>query len=233
MNLKILSWNIWGGRHLPEILKFLEKSDADIIGLQEVIQDIDGSNNLAKIIAEKLNYKWVYYSKGQTDFYGSPREWGNAILSKYDIISSKSHNLYNGEDNRIAIEAEIKIQDKSIKIFTTHLIHTHQMPSKIQEEQAYNLLKVIPESKGVLVGDFNATPDSMAIEAIKKVMRNADSQSYPTWSVYPDGCVHCNPEGIDICLDYIFTTNDIKTHSYKVENSKGADHLPVSVIAEI
>lgn len=232
MKLKILSWNIWGGRYLSEIIKFLDKADADIIGLQEVVQDLNGENNTAQIIAEKLGYKWVFYLKGHAYFYGSPREWGNAILSKYDIVSHESYNLFEGEDNRIAVEAEIQVKNKTLHVFSTHLIHTHQKPSQVQEMQAKNLIKVLPKENTILMGDFNATPKSVAMQKIKKVMIDSDPASKSTWSVYPEGCIKCNPQKIDTRLDYIFITKDIKTHFFKVENSKGSDHLPISVIAE-
>lgn len=57
MNVKLLSWNIWGGQYLPEIVDFLKKEKADIIALQEVIEDLNGANNVAKIIAQKLRYE--------------------------------------------------------------------------------------------------------------------------------------------------------------------------------
>ena len=39
MHLKILSWNIWINGYFEQITDFLEKADADIIGLQEVEAD--------------------------------------------------------------------------------------------------------------------------------------------------------------------------------------------------
>ena len=83
------------------------------------------------------------------------------------------------------------------------------------------------------MGDFNATSDSKTILKVKESFIDVDSNNEPTWSVYPEGCVTCNPQKIDIRLDYIFTTKDIKTHSYRVEDSKGSDHLPISVMAEL
>ena len=83
------------------------------------------------------------------------------------------------------------------------------------------------------MGDFNATPESETIRKMSEVLVDTDPTSAPTWSVYPAGCLVCNPQAIDTRLDYIFTTPDIKTSSFKVEQSKGSDHLPISVIAEI
>lgn len=83
------------------------------------------------------------------------------------------------------------------------------------------------------MGDFNAMPESKTIAKVKEVLIDADSRNQPTWSVYPAGCPECNPQKVDIRLDYIFTTKDIHARSYWVESSKGSDHLPVSVIVEL
>ena len=83
------------------------------------------------------------------------------------------------------------------------------------------------------MGDFNATPESPVIKSIQKVLVDSDPSSTPTWSVYPEGCRICNPQKLDTCLDYIFTSIDLKTSSFKVEESKASDHLPISVVVEI
>ncbi len=54
MKLKVLSWNIWCGTHLDQVIDFLEKSEADIVALQEGC--IDQRGNIVKIISEKLGY---------------------------------------------------------------------------------------------------------------------------------------------------------------------------------
>lgn len=235
MQMKILSWNIWGGKYLSEVIKFVKKSKADVIGLQEVLQDVDGKNNIAQIIAEKLGYEWIYYSKGQIDFYGKISEWGNAVLSKYPIDNRNVHNLFNGDDNRIAVEADIKIQNRILSVFCTHLIHTHQKPSKVQETQAKNLIKILPKENVILMGDFNANPKSEAIKILSKVLINTDKNNKGiSWSIYPGGCKTCNPKGLlNEKLDYIFTSEDIKIQSFKVESSIGSDHFPISVLINI
>ena len=122
---------------------------------------------------------------------------------------------------------------KILHVFSTHLTHTHQKDSVAQFQQAEELMKHIQSEMSVLMGDFNATPESITIQRVKTQLVDTDSKDQPTWSVYPQGCIICNPQEIDFRLDYIFTTKDIKTHSYKVEDSKGSDHLPISVIVEL
>lgn len=229
MTLKILSWNIWIDGYFDQVTDFLKKSDADIIGLQEVREDDPSRETIKYLKAMGYNHAFAPIKKA---WGGKIWNDGPAIFTKYNIVSTKKYTL-SEEDSRAAIQADIRVGDKIIHVFSTHLVHTHQQESEIQTRQAEDLLKLIPTKMSILMGDFNAVPESTTIQKIKKVMIDSDPASSPTWSAYPTGCAACNPQEIDTRLDYIFTTKDIKTHSYNVENSKGSDHLPISVIVEI
>ncbi|MES2014344.1 MAG: endonuclease/exonuclease/phosphatase family protein [Patescibacteria group bacterium] len=227
MELKILSWNIWNEGHFDEIAEFLKSSGADIIGLQEVLPK---SKTIPIIeFLTSRGYEHVYAparlaSEGKEDM-------GNAVFSRYPIFSSAVHEL-SSEHSRIAIQADIEVEGKTLHVFSTHLLHTHQQPSSVQELQAENLLKVLPKENTILMGDFNATPESAAVQKMRSVLVDSDTASLPTWSVYPEGCPVCMLQSVSIRLDYIFTSPDVRAHSPKVESSKGSDHLPISVLID-
>src|SRR5256885_2098271 len=88
MLVKLLSWNIWGGRYLDDVIAFLKMSNADIIGLQEVIE-FQSSKNMAEEIAEQLGYECVFYKAGTIDKNGKSYNLGNAILSKFPFQKSR------------------------------------------------------------------------------------------------------------------------------------------------
>ena len=226
MKLKILSWNIWIKGHFDQIADFLKTSDADIIGLQEV-QDGDPERDIVGFL-KGLGYQYVFAPIGKA--WGG-KEWndGPAIFSRYKIIDSQKYTL-SEQVKRTAIRADIKVRDKILHVFSTHLVHTHQQPSKEQDEQAAELLNILTSEHTIVMGDFNVTPNSTGIQNIRNVLVDSDPSNQPTWSVYPEGCPQCNPQAIDTRLDYIFTSKDIKTTNFKVENSRGSDHLPISVI---
>jgi len=231
MTLKVLSWNIWFYGNLKKVNEFLENCNADIIGLQEVMMG-DKKIQISTRLTEELGYKYVYAPAFQYPINGIPTTIGNAILSRYPILSSKIHTLSENE-KRVAIQADIQIGNNTFHIFNTHLLHTHQQPSEVQELEATNLVNVLTPKKTVLMGDFNALPESNAIQIISKKMKNTDSNLLPTWSIYPQGCEGCLPKGILYKLDNIFISADIKNSSFKVEKSKASDHLPVSTLLEI
>lgn len=228
MELKIVSWNIWDEGHFDEIAQFLKSSGADIIGLQEVLSF---SNRIPVIeFLTSLGYEHVYAPARLSS--GEKEEMGNAVFSKYPIVSSRVHVL-SEENRRIAVQADITVKGKIIHVFSAHLLHTHQQPSSTQELQAENLLKVLPLERVIVMGDFNATPESVAVQKMRSVLTDTDTTHTPTWSVYPEGCPVCNLQKIDARLDYIFVSTDIKIISSKVESSKGSDHLPISTIVEV
>ncbi len=239
MNLKILSWNIWGGQHLPAIIEFLGKEKPDIIGLQEVIEDLNGADNVAKTIAQKLRYEWFFHPTYEVEtkrLYHllKPRtvRMGNAILSKYRMGKTKTHRL-SDENARFAVEADIKVESRNLHFFSTHFQHTHQQPSALQERQAKNLLKAIPHENAIVMGDFNATPESACLAIMNAGMKNTDTKFKPTWSIYSEGCPVCRPKKLDTRLDYIFTTPDLKASHFTAHHSEGSDHLPISIHLKI
>ncbi len=228
MQLKILSWNIWYDCFFDEVSKFLTDFGADIICLQEVVPDDPSRDTIGYIT--KLGYKHVFVPVKKIEKDG--RTMGNAIFSKYEITNSQTYNL-SEVDSRKALRADINLREAKLSVFTTHLPHTHQQVSETQKLQAGNLVKVIPPARAVLMGDFNATPDSDVVREMRKVMVDTDPKSTPTWSVYPEGCSICKPQAVDIKLDYIFTTKDVKSSFFEVHQSKGSDHLPISAIIEL
>lgn len=235
MSITILSWNIWGGLHLPEILSYLDEIKPDIIGLQEAIEEEDGSNNIALEIAKHLSYHCAFTRVHPVDadviYPGmNPRRvmLCNAVLSKFPIISSTEYTL-TPEKARKAIEAVVDIDGSQLHIISTHLVHTHQQPSVLQRTQAEELIRAIPKTQTVLMGDMNATPDSETIAVLKRSLVNADPSPYPkpTWSISPQGCPTCHPESVCMRLDYIFTTPDLNIQSFAIGDSRGSDHLPI------
>lgn len=230
MTLKVVSWNIWIDGFLQAWEEFLADTNADIVGLQEV-KDDDPERDIIGVL-EQRGYKCVFAHTEQV-WDGKRYRHGPAVFSKLPIVHSEKIQLAKGNDERAAAYVQIDVDGTIMHIFSTHLIHTHQQPSQQQEEQTRRLVKKLPSEHVLVMGDFNATPDSISVQAMREVLRDTDSLNTPTWSVYPEGCTGCSPQKVDTKLDYIFTSKDLKTHSFAVGQSKGSDHLPVSVLVEV
>ena len=229
MRIKILSWNIWCDCDFAKVAEFLAASKADIIGLQEIVPG-DRNRDIVSFLS-KLGYEYAVAPIGAT--FSDGRMITSGIFSKYPIYKSETH-LLSEESPRQAIEVEIKVDKVMLTVFSFHLKHTHQQESPLQNLQAENLIKVLPEEKVIVMGDFNATPNMKPIKCMREVLVDTNPASGPTLDAALFDCKECDPKAIaDTRLDYIFASKDLTTHSPKVENSHGSDHLPISVVLEL
>ena len=224
--LKVISWNIWGGKNLQEIIDCLRETNADIIALQEVLQDEDGKNNNAEEIAKALGYEWVFKSTNtltpsmsyllQEQHIESNKQWGNALLSKHPIIENESFIL-SEKNSRTAIKIVIPFENKNITIFSTHLVHAaHSV--EVRLEQVSNLLQLVSNNNTIVAGDFNDIPESESVSNMLNVMyKGAD----------------ISPTNEDRRIDYIFTTKDIHVIEDGVIHSQASDHLPIYTVITV
>lgn len=228
MQLKILSWNIWYHGNFAPIAEFLKASDADIIGVQELVLDDPIRDTVGYL--KKFGYDAVCAPVKKLE---DGRTMCNAIFSKQKILASEIYTLSEMQ-SRNAVRADIQVGETTLHIFSTHLLHTDQKASTIQDTQVDNLIKVVPSDHTIVMGDFNATPDSSVIQKMRGVMVDTDLTEKPTLNADLFDCPECDLKTIaGTRLDYIFTSKDMNTDSFNVEHAKGSDHLPISVIIEV
>ncbi len=233
--MKIVSWNIWKGKYFKQIIMDLKKLDADIIGLQEVkvYEENNKNQNIAEMISRKLNYQYIYCKSFTTDRHTPSFEIGNAILSRYPIISSKCHILstlkeYKGSaetEPRTAVEIKIKFSTKELTVFNTHLGYSSDLSDTLlQKEQIHKLINVLPNKTTVLMGDFNALPQSEIIRKIEEKMANTDDiLQTPTRIEEKEGLRK------EVRIDYIFTSKDMTFSNFQIHETSASDHRPLSV----
>src|SRR5260221_5979433 len=176
MQFKVLTWNIWHGKHLSEVISLIKESDPDIIGLQEVVESESGLKKLnsAEEIARALKCHFVYFPAVHNTRHEIPYNQGNAILSKHAIqnakcvfLSEMSQYQENAEtEPRIAVSADIHIGKEILHVFTTHLAYSQYFKStSIRLQQVKKLLSLLPHEKTIVMGDFNSHPDSEEIKS--------------------------------------------------------------------
>ena len=145
--------------------------------------------------------------------------WGNAVLSKYPIVGNNTYVLSNHK-SRTALVTNIAVDSENLTAISTHLAYSKDS-ELIRSEQVDTLLKVIPDERTIIMGDFNELPKSVVIEKMRErlidTQENTESDS-------------AQPSGADR-IDYIFTTKDIKYSNSRIINSDASDHLPI--LAEI
>src|SRR5271170_4705685 len=144
-SIRVVDWNIDRGLRLPEILAFLDRTNADILTLQEV--DINAKRthqlNIAQEIARPLQMNYVFGREFQELTQGSrasPAYHGQATLSRWPLSNSrilrfqKQSNFWRPRwflpeiepfqeriGGRLALVCEAAIAGKKLVTYNLHL----------------------------------------------------------------------------------------------------------------
>lgn len=166
---RVATLNIWSRfgpweDRLVAIREGLAALAPDVIGLQEVLR-YDGFDQGA-LVSDGLGYAVAWGEASEN--HGFPL--GNAILSRWPILRSEVVALPDGgsDERRCLVFAEIDAPFGRLPFFCTHLNwkfhHGHVRQLQVKAIAA-EVARLAPEGAfpPVLVGDFNAAPDSEEI----------------------------------------------------------------------
>lgn len=202
----------------------IKQCGADIVGLNEIRgRGIREDFQEQCEILAKLSGMEYYYFAQAIDFDGNP--YGNALLSKFPIVSAKAIAIpdpetqkYDGYyETRCVLKAEI---EGDICVMVTHF----GLNPDEQENAIRTVLENLEDEKCVLMGDFNVCPENDILTRIRERMQDtADKFLKPLLSWPAD-----NPGKK---LDYIFASRDIEVISADIPEIIASDHRPH--IAEI
>ncbi|NVD45163.1 endonuclease/exonuclease/phosphatase family protein [Qipengyuania atrilutea] len=159
--IRVATFNIWHDAgdwpaRLPLLVQALRGIDADVIGLQEVLQD-SGKNlpNQARTIADALGGYSVHFAS--TAPKNAANRYGNAILSRLPAVSEDWRALAPASDHRTALRLRVNLGSRSVDVVNTHLAwKPEQGPMRAQ--QIGDLLEWLPADSvpRIVMGDFNA-----------------------------------------------------------------------------
>ncbi len=238
--MKLISWNIWGGRNFAQVLAFLSQQNADIIALQEVreLEENGKRINIAQEVANRLGYEYIYCKAFTTERHTPSYDLGNAILTKNKIKNGRCHflstpEMYQGSsvtEPRTAVQVEIEYNQKIYNILCTQLGYSKRsVESDMRNYQFQQLEKIIRENGTILMGDFNALPNSEIVKKLNHTLKNTDTDlQHPTITELKE------PGQPQYRIDYIFTSSDIVAKNFQIySNITASDHFPLSVEIEI
>ncbi len=171
-DLRVATFNIWhdaGGqwrKRVPLLTAALREADADVIALQEVLEDAKkGLPNQAETLARDLGYAQVHFVAPEPE--GSPRRYGNAIMTRLPVIEVERRRLEPLSDYRTAIRVRVQTGDAPVDIVATHLAWEPHAAA-VRAQQLGDLLAWLPRDGVPLVvmGDFNAPLDDPGLSAM-------------------------------------------------------------------
>lgn len=171
-SLKVATFNIWhdAGGQWPKRLELLTSAlrsvDADVIALQEVLEDAGKDlPNQADTIAAELGYPEVHFVAVEPE--GAPKRYGNAILTRLPVIEVARRKLEPLSDYRTAIRIRVQTGAGPVDVVGTHLAWKPDQ-GPVRAQQLADLLAWLPDDGTPLIvmGDFNAPLDDPGLKAM-------------------------------------------------------------------
>ncbi|AKG21649.1 endonuclease/exonuclease/phosphatase [Calothrix sp. 336/3] len=168
----LFKMELWDKRQ-DLLVSGLQATNADIIALQEV--NILG--NTGDRLAEKLGMPYVYQVNCYESPYTGGPAYGIAILSRYPFIKQASLDLKT--QGRVAQLVQVEINNQPVIICNGHY---YWQPGSCQARmEQFQLLvnwlsELSPELPIIMVGDFNATPDTPEITFLRHHFTSAYAQ---------------------------------------------------------
>ena len=203
----------------------ISKFDPDIVSMNEVRNESADPEyeNQPKILSELTGIKYYYFA--ETLKFDGVNPYGNAILSKYPIISTqiipipdpviRTGNRYY--ETRNILKAKL---DCGLTVMVTHWGLNRDEQINAQE----TVLENLDNEKCILMGDFNVDYTSDLLEPIRERM-------FDTAKLFTEPLLSYPSDKPKDKRDYIFTTTDIKTISADIPPIVVSDHRPY--VAEI
>ncbi len=169
--LRLATFNIWHNQgdwpaRLRLLVAALRAADPDVIGLQEVLEDATADlPNQARTIAGALGGYEVHFSS--VDPGGSPRRYGNALLSRLPVTAHDWKKLEPLDDYRTAIRVRVDVGGRAVDIVNTHLAWKPEQ-APVRAQQVADLTAWLPRDGTPLVvmGDFNAEQTDAGLAAL-------------------------------------------------------------------
>jgi len=192
-------------KHKPDFIVILELNPS----WEKALQSLDEHYPFQKVIPRNDNFGIALYSK--------------VSLTNIEVKDFAQNDIPS-------IIANAHLFDQELRIIATHpLPPMNAALAKQQQQHLENLARFIQNNKGstLLAGDFNSTPWSPRYKNLIKKTGLINTRQgrglYPSW---PTGLKF---SALQLPLDHILVSNNIRTQNIKRLDSIGSDHYPIYV----
>ncbi len=227
-HLTVMTFNIEGhasflkgDEHIEEVAKTIRKYSPDVVAINEAHRNTwqarfgDHVEQLRRLTGMNGVFGRSY------SFMGG--EFGNAILTRGDIVKADVHKLPGTGEPRSLLEAVLRINGGMVEMYVTHTsawasVNAAARDTQLQCINAHVLASGFPF---IVAGDLNAPPDSEEIARFlnRNTLKFVGDAKAPTHKVMEER------------LDYILVDPGWTVRSSRVLDEGPSDHRPV--IAEL
>jgi endonuclease/exonuclease/phosphatase family metal-dependent hydrolase len=225
--LIVMTFNIAGhdelldGAHVGKLAAAINEMHPDVVGLQEVHRSTWQSrfHDQLQELARRTGMHGFFGPSYQQ--YGGA--FGNAILTRGELIAAVTHPLPSVGEPRTMIESLIKVDGAPINVYVTHLTTWGSLNAASRKEQLACIAKHVRTSKYpyILLGDFNNIIDSPEIADFIKV-NGAQLCGIEVGETFHSILGHRR-------IDYIFADPGWKWTNPRVIHVGPSDHWPLLV----
>jgi len=224
-HLTVLAFNIEGhaslvrSKHIEDIAAVIRKYAPDIVAINEAHRGTwqarfgDHTEQLRLLTGMNVAFGQSY------TFMGG--DFGNALLTRGDILSTDVHELPGTGEPRTVLESVVRINGGIVQLYVTHTTAWGSMNREPRRAQLNCILAHVRTSGHpfILAGDLNAPPDAPEMKEFlaRDGMRFAGDPKTPTHRV------------LEQRLDYVLTDPGWVVRSARVLDDGPSDHRPVFV----
>lgn len=232
LHINVITFNIHHGKgtdgklNLNRIVEAIEESEPDLIALNEVDRYYSKRSHYidqVSWLAERLKMNAAFGAAITIKQKNSSmiRQYGNALLSRYPIITEKNHLMVSGiMEGRTLLETEVLISGRHLKMYVTHLsLNSYSRRKQID----FIADKVMADHLPVIIaGNWNMISGSKSWRKIAENLKDCYAAATAPCKTYPS----FRPV---MQIDYIFTSRNIEVASVEVIKKvpTASDHLPL------
>ena len=233
--IKVMTFNIYHGEtmkgdfNLDVIAKVINDANPDFVALQEVDHKTNRAKKYDLVTELGIRTKMSsLFAKAMT-FDGG--EYGEGILSRHSLVSSRNVNLpyTKGNEPKNAVEiVSVLPSGDTIAFVGTHLDYKENDADRIKQVKKINEVFLKNKYPTIFGGDLNAHPDQNPIKILEEKWGTSYDSKNPLFT-FPS-------KQPDRTIDYImyFPKKRWKVLSKEViQNSVASDHCAYVVTLEL
>ena len=228
-HLRVMTYNIEGDaellkghNHVVDLANAINAIKPDVVGLNEVHRHTWQSRFDDQIAdLQQLTHMNGTFGRSYSELGGA---FGNAVLTRGQIVSSKVHNLPSAGEPRSILVTTIRIDGATINFEVAHVASWGGLNAEIRGRQLECVARHVRVSAypHILTGDFNAPPTADEIKAFRATST--------TLAIAGDS-LPFTQRTMRKRIDYIFADLGWQIRDAHVVTIGPSDHFPV--VAEL